>query len=123
MVSAEASAGPHVRPTRTTSGLRRPRTRCPADDLVDVAVGRPVVVPGRVAVDLGLAEVERTPGGQQGGPSRGEVLHQVADARRVAEERVVVLGRSVDVDLGPVGQGEPDRPVGLVDVARPSASR
>ena len=92
------SAGP--RPVRTSG--RRGRLlasgglgpRCPADDLVDVAVGRPVVVPGRVAVDLGLAEVERTPGGQQGGPRRGEVLHQVADARCIAEERVVVLGQS-----------------------------
>jgi hypothetical protein len=65
------------------------------------------VVPGGVAVTLRLAD-ELDPGSDHRRPRRLEVVDDEADDRPRPEERVVLVARSVHVDLRPVGRPEPD---------------
>ena len=103
-----------------TAIVTRPRDA--AHDLVDVAVGADIVVPGRVAGPLRLAD-ERDPGRGHRRSGRVEVVDDEAHDRRRPEERVIVLARPVDVDLAPVGGPEPDRRRAPRRTARPRARR
>src|SRR5262245_45762787 len=82
--------------------------RGPAHDLVDVAVGTPVVVPDGAAGLLRVAE-ELDPGCDHRRSIRREVVDDQADDRSRTEEVVIGVTRTVDVDLGAVRGTEPDR--------------
>src|SRR5215213_6974264 len=76
-----------------------------ADELVDVAVGRPEVVPGRGVVVLRVAD-ELDAGRDHSRPRGREVVDEQRDDRPRPEEVVVSVTRAVNVDLSAVGEAK-----------------